>query len=195
MQASSSRFAPAFQPLPVLVGAAVLLAGVLGAAGAGGFFDDRSVIAPPAATPSTASPRASVPPEPSATPPASVPPSVVRVDLVERVGADATIDITDRSGRLVGARSGDPGDGASVPDGTVSVTGVAADPATVVLTWSGLPCDTTHQLTISPDGLDLRIQRPACQGDTLPVDRVLQLTFDGPIDPAAVNATIRTIER
>ncbi len=114
------------------------------------------------------------------------------VDLVERVGADATIDIIDLSGRLLGATSADPGDGASVPDGTVAATGQAGNPATVVLTWSGLPCDTTHQLTIDPDGLTITIERPACQGDAMGVDHVLQLTFDRPVDPAAVRATVRT---
>jgi hypothetical protein len=120
---------------------------------------------------------------------------VISVDLIENVGADATIDITDQSGRLLSARSGDPGDGASVPFGTVAATGLAGDSATVVLTWSGLPCDTTHQLTIDPDGLTMRIERPACQGDAMGVDHAVVLTFDRPVDPATVNATVRTIER
>jgi hypothetical protein len=62
----------------------------------------------------------------------------------------------------------------------------------LVLTWSGVPCDTTHQLTIEPDDLGMTIERTACQGDAMGVDHVLQLTFDRPVDPAAVNATIRT---
>jgi len=197
MNAQSSRFATALQPLPLLAVVAVALAAALGAATAGGFLDDRSGVVPPVATPSPTSPHASVSPAPSPAPSdapsATATPAVISVDLIENVGADATVDITDLSGRLVRAGSGIPGDGASVPDGTVAATGLAGSPATVVLTWSGSPCDTTHQLTINPDGLGMVLQRPACQGDAIGVDHVLQLTFDRPVDPAAVDVTIQTV--
>ena len=198
MNAQSSRFAVTLGPLPLVAVLALVVVAGLAVAGAGGLFDDRSVVVPPIATPSASpSPPAPASPEPSAAPsvaPASpaTSPAVILVDLIEHVGADATIDITDLSGRLVKAESGSPADGASVPDGTVAVSGLAADPATVVLTWSGLPCDTTHQLTIDPDGLTMTIERPACQGDAMGVDHVLVLTFDRPIDSTTVNATIRT---
>jgi len=197
MNAQSSRFAVALQPLPLVAMLALVLAAGLAVASAGGFFDDRSVVVPPVATSSPIpSPVPSVPasPAPSASPLVPASPAVISVDLVERVGADATIDITDRSGRLVRAESGNPADGASVPDGTVAVTGLAASPATIVLTWSGLPCDTTHQLTIDPDGLTMTIERPACQGDAMGVDHVLVLTFDRPVDATAVRAAIATAE-
>ena len=92
------------------------------------------------------------------------------------------------SGTLVRAVSGNPPDGAN----ELAVTGLATDPATVVLVWSGLPCDTTHQLTIEPDGLTMTIERPACQGDAMGISHALQLTFDHPVDPATVKVTIRT---
>ena len=197
MPTQSSRFAVALQPLPLVAILGLAIVGSFAVATAGGFFDDRSVVVPPVETPS-ASPVPSAPasPDPSASPSVPASPAVISVDLIERVGADATIDITDGSGHLVAARSGVPDvDGGTVPYGTVRVTGLTDDPATVVLTWGGLPCDTTHELTIDPDGLGMTIERPACEGDTLPVDHVLQLTFDGPVDPATVSATIRTIER
>jgi len=190
MNTHASRFAAGFQPLPLVAILALVTAGGLAIVAAGGFLDDRPAVVPPVATPSP-TPSAPASPAPSASPS----PVVISVDLIENVGADATIDITDQSGRLLSARSGDPGDGASVPFGTVAATGLAGDPATVVLTWSGLPCDTSHQLTIDPDGLSMRIERPACQGDAMGVDHVLRLTFDRPVDPATVNATVRTIER
>jgi len=192
MHTQSSRFAVALQPLPMLAILALALTAGFAIITAGGLFDDRSVVVPPVVTPS---PSSDAPASPSPTAPASPSsPAVVSVDLIEHVGADATIDITDLSGHLVKAESGVPNvDGATVPDGMVAVTGLAGDPATIVLTWSGLPCDTAHQLTIAPDGLGMTIERGACGGDTLPVDRVLQLTFDRPVDPAAVNATIRTV--
>jgi hypothetical protein len=194
MQAQSSRSAVVLQPLPLVAMLALVLAAGLAVATAGGFFDDRSVVVPPIATPSP-SPVRSAPasPDPSASPSAPPSPAVIAVDLIERVGADATIEITDHSGHLVSAASGQPGDGASGPDGMVSVTGLTDDATTVVLTWSGLPCDTTHRLTIGADGLSMVIERPACQGDAMGVDHVLQLNFDRPVDPAAVNATVRTL--
>lgn len=188
MNAHTSRFAAGLQPLPLVAILALVIAGGLAVVTAGGYLDGRPAVVPPVATPSP-TPSAPASPEPVVSPS----PLVLSVDLVERVGADATIDITDLSGRLVGATSADPGDGASVPDGAVAATSQAGNPATVVLTWSGLPCDTTHQLTIDPDGLTMRIERPACQGDALGVDHVLWLTFDRPVDPATVNATVRTI--
>lgn len=195
MDTRSSRFSVAFQPLPLVAVLALVLAAGFAAATAGGLFDNRSVVVPPATSPSpTPSGTASglVSPGPSSMPPASPSPTVVSVDLIEHVGADATIDITDLSGRLVRAESGVPGDGASVPDGTVAVSRLATNPATVVLTWSGLPCDTTHQLTIDPDGVTMMIVRPACQGDALGIDHVLQLTFDHPVDPTTIKVTLRT---
>jgi hypothetical protein len=192
MNTQSSRFAVVLQPLPLVAALALVVAAGLAVATGGGLFNDRSVVVPPVATPSpTATPAPSGPPSPEPSPSSS--PAVISVDLIERVGADATIDITDLSGHLATAESGTPGDGASVPDGTVAVSGLDADPKTVVLTWSGLPCDTTHRLTINPDGLTMTIERPACQGDAMGIDHVLQLTFDRSVDPAAVNVTIRTI--
>jgi hypothetical protein len=198
MNARSSWLAVALQPLPLVAVLALVLVAGLAVATAGGFIDHRSVVVPPAATPSpAASPIPSAPaspsPAPSVVPSAPASPAIISVDLIEHTGANATIDITDLSGHLVKAESGDPGFNASVPDGTVAVTGLAANPATVVLTWGGSPCDTTHQLTIDPDGLSMTIERPVCQGDALAVDHVLQLTFDRPVDPATVHATIRTI--
>lgn len=193
MSTRSSRFAVAAQPLAFVALLALVLAAGFAVATAGGLFNDRSVVVPPVATPSASASPSPVQSAPStAAPSAPASPAVISVDLIERVGADATIDITDLSGRLAKAESGTPGDGASVPDGTVAVTSLAKNPATIVLTWSGLPCDTTHQLTIDPDGLGMTIERPACQGDAMGVDHVLVLTFDGPVDAAAVKATIRT---
>jgi hypothetical protein len=191
MSTHASRFA-ALQPLPLVAILALVAAAGLAVVAAGGFLDDRPAVVPPVATPSpTPMPTPSAPASP--VPSASPSPVVISVDLIENVGADATIDIIDQSGRLLSARSGDPGDGASVPFGTVATTGLAGDPATVVLTWGGSPCDTIHQMTIDPDGLTIVIERPACQGDAMGVDHAVVLTFDRPVDPATVNATVRTI--
>ena len=67
-------------------------------------------------------PSGSAPASPSPSPSS---PTAISVDLIENVGADATIDIIDLSGTLVGAVSGIPPDGANDP---VRVTGLAAEP-------------------------------------------------------------------
>jgi hypothetical protein len=192
MNTQSSRFAVALQPLSLIVILALVLAAGLAVATAGGLFQDRSVVVPPVATPSP-SPTPTPSPAPSGSAPASPSPSpssptAISVDLIENVGADATIDIIDLSGTLIGAVSGIPPDGAT----DLTVTGLAADPATIILTWGGLPCDTTHLLTIEPDGLTMTIEHPACEGDAMGISHALELTFDHPIDPGKVEVTIRT---
>lgn len=205
MTTQPTRLAAAMQPAPLAAAIVVVLAASLVVATGGGPFRDQATTGLPIATPSStasATP-ASGSPLPSSPAPSGAPasdavpesPRVITVDLIEHVGANATIDITDLSGTLVSAVSGDPGDGASVPGGAVSAVRLAADPATLVLTWSGLPCDTTHRLTIESDGVTMTIERPACQGDALGVDHVLRLTFDHPVDQALIHATIRTVGR
>jgi hypothetical protein len=189
MNTQSSRFAVALQPLSLVVILALVLAAGLAVATAGGLFQGRPVVLPPVATPSptpSQDPSGSAPASPGPSPSS---PTAITVDLIENVGADATIDIIDLSGTLVGAVSGNPPDGANDP---VRVTGLAASPATIVLTWSGLPCDTTHLLTIEPDGLTMTIERPACQGDAMGISHALELTFDHRVDPTKVAVTVRT---
>ncbi len=135
-------------------------------------------------------------PSPSAAPtggPAASPARVFTVDLIERIGADASVTVTDESGTLVGAVSATPGDGASVPDGAIETASLSSDPHKIALTWSGSPCDTVHALTIAPDGLNMRLDRPRCDGDAIGVDHILVLTFDHPVDVTRVNPVLRTI--
>ena len=187
----SQGFGGSMRMLPLVAALGLLLVAALAVVTVGGLFDRTPSVVPPAIP--SASP--SVVPTPSATPtgpaiPASAPPAV-HVDLIEHVGADASIDVVDRSGTLVDAESGDPPDGGSVEEGTIQVVADTADPNTLVLTWTGMPCDTTHQLDIAPDHT-MTITRPACSGDTIPVDHVLRLTFDAPIDPATIEGSVVT---
>ena len=115
------------------------------------------------------------------------------MDLIEHVGNDAFINIIDESSTMTDAISGDPGDGVDVEQDLVRVENDPADPATVVLTWSGGTCDTRHELVINADGRTLRMFRPACEGDSLGgVGHVLRLTFDAPAPAAEFDATIET---
>lgn len=114
------------------------------------------------------------------------------VDLIEQIGADASVVISDQSGTLTGASSAAPGDGASVPDGAIQTTSLSADPNTIALTWSGTPCDTVHALTIAPDGVSMQLDRQRCEGDAIGVDHVLLLTFDHAVDVTKVDPILRT---
>ena len=117
MNAQSSRFAVALQPLSLVAILALVLAAAFAVATGGRPLRGpvgrgaahRDAIADAIARRRSARPRVARP-SPSS-------PTAITVDLIENVGADATIDITDLSGTLVSAVSGNPGDGASVPDG------------------------------------------------------------------------------
>ena len=186
----SPAFGGSMRVLPLVAAIGLLVVAALGIAVVGGLIDTTPSVVPPLPSPS-----ATAEPTPTATPtgpavPASSPPTV-HVDLIDPVGDDATIDITDRSGDLVSAESGTPNDGGSVEEGTIRIVAAAADPNTLELTWTGSPCDTTHTLDIAPDHA-LTITRPACSGDAVPADHVLRLTFDAPLDPATIDGTVVT---
>jgi hypothetical protein len=188
----SPTFTGPTRVLQLAAALAILVVAFAGGAFVGGVFNRAPVVVPPPiVSPSPAAP--SPTPTPAASPTAISSPSIaaIHVDLIEHQGQDASIDITDRSGDLVSAVSGDPGDGGSVEDGKVQVVADATDPKTLVATWTGMPCDTTHTLDIAPDHT-LTITRPSCGGDALPVDHALRLTFAAPIDPASVHGSVVT---
>jgi hypothetical protein len=171
------------QPLPLVAALGLLLAAAFAGAVVGGWFDRNPSVLPPSSPAPSASPAPSVSPTPR----------TIRVDLIEHVGQDAFIVITDESITLADAVSGDPGDGVNVAPDQVQVENAPGDPATIVLTWAGGTCDTSHELTIEPDGRTVLLTRPACQGDSLGgVGHVLHLTFDAPVPAGEVDATLET---
>jgi hypothetical protein len=184
--ASRSRFS-AFSSAPAVALLSLLLVAGLGVAAVGSGLVGLPTVAPDASvspSPIVASP---TPVAPSPSPSASVgTPSVIRVDLEETAGEDATVDVTDESGLLVEARSGQPGEGGFVDE--LTVTNV--DPTMLQLRWVGLPCDTTHSLTIEAGLARMTLERPMCTGDAFPMDRILLLTFSQPVDAADVEATL-----
>jgi hypothetical protein len=174
------------QPLPLVAALGLLLAAAVAGAAVGGWFRSDPAVVPPVATPSPA-PSASAAPTPSKSP------TTTRVDLIEHLGNDAFIEVTDESFTLLGAMSGDPGDGVDVPTDEIRIENDPGNPATIVLTWSGATCDTSHALVIGADGRTLAMTRPACEGDTLGgVGHVLRLTFDAPAPATDFVATLET---
>jgi hypothetical protein len=174
-----------FMPVPLLAVIGLLAIAIAAGAIAGGSFDRPAVVVTPSPSPtSTPTPARSPTPVPS--------PAIIRVDLVEVLGADASVDITDRSGTLASAESGQPADGGSVASGAVDIQPDPSDADVAVLTWTGTPCDTTHTLDIAPDGRTLTLRRASCEGDAIPRDLRLRLRFAGPIDTSTMHGTVVT---
>lgn len=183
---SGLGFGGLLQPVPLLAALVVLVVAAVAGAAVGGWLDRSPSVVPPVVSPL---------PVPSASPAPTSGPKLetIRVDLIEHLGDDAFIDITDASFTLVDAVSGDPGDGVNGTPDTVQVENDPSDPSTIVLTWAGETCDTSHDLVIDPDGRTMRISRPPCEGDALGgVGHVLRLTFDAPVPAGEVTATIET---
>ena len=190
---SSGGFGSGLGALPLVAALGLLLVAALAVASVGGLFDRRPSVVPPPVTTASPSAAPSAVPAPTASAPTPIPsPVVIRVDLVGFGGRDlSTIEIVDQSVTLVAARTGQPRDGgsASSPD-RADVANDPSDPATIVLTWTGLGDDDSRTLTIAPDGRTMTIEVVPGTGDLLPVDRELILTFSGPIPAGEVTATI-----
>lgn len=189
----STRAASARRTVTLVAAAALLIAVALGAATAGGLFERRTVVVPPVPS---ASPSASVAPSPSAVPSAtpvpSASPAVIRVLLTDDIGGGAFVEISDLSGTLTKARSGQASEGSEVAT-DIGVANLPGDPASVVLTWVGCPSDTRHVLTIASDGRTMTLDQPVCTGDTVGIERVLVLTFAGPVPADEVHVTVNRI--
>ena len=127
---------------------------------------------------------------PTATPSQSLDPADrphVFVDLIDGAGRTITIEIGDRSGLLVAARSGDPKDGASVPNGEITVENNSTDTRTLILTWAGASLED-HVLTIDGEARTFRVSGPKATGDSLPGDRVVILEFSQAVPAEEVEA-------
>ena len=193
----SPAFAGSARVLPLVAALGLLVIVTLGAAFVGGVFNQNPVVLPVVSPSPTAVPTTEPTPGPSPiTTPSGPPTQAVMhvVDLIEHVGADAMINVQDFTGELVRAESSDPGEGGSVEDGKIQITADAADPNTLILRWTGMPCDTLHDMDLHTV-TEMTITRTACGGDTVPVDHVLRLTFKTPIDPATVKGTVVTNPR
>lgn len=172
-----------FAPVPLLAVVGLIVVAALGGAAAGGFFDRPGPLLLPPSTPTN-----TVSPSPSPSPS----PVTFQVDLIEVAGADATIEIMDRSGNVIRAESGQPADGGSVGGDGIDVANDPADPTVIVVTWTGTPCDTIHRLDIEPNGRTMTLSRAPCEGDATPRDLQLRLQYSEAVDAGEVSATLVT---
>jgi hypothetical protein len=113
----------------------------------------------------------------------------VKVDLRTAGDFDVYVDIVDRSGRITGASSGEPGDGASVPAYEVRVENV--DDRTIRLTWSDMAGDNALALFVDETGTRMILVQPEHEGDLMPGDRILVLAYDAPIAAQDVTVSIQ----
>jgi hypothetical protein len=133
---------------------------------------------------------APVSPDPA---PTGVPAPNLHVDLESTSGQDVTIDILDRSGALIEATSGRPGEGVSFPSDAVVIDNI--DSRTLRLGWSDFPIDNELRLFVDPVGGGYRflLVQPAPTGpaDAMGEDRILELTFDRDISATDVEAYLQ----
>jgi hypothetical protein len=175
-----------------LVGALVLVA-VVAVVATGAF--GRT----PTATPSRTlapTPAPTVVPVPVPSVPPSTPPVAdgdFDVPLRDLTGHDVSIVIGDKTGSLVKAESGNPGDGMSVRWFDVKVENIDAE--TLRIVWVGLGRDEVVRLGVSrvEDKVRLRFVQaaPPAYSDATGYDRVLNLKFDVPVRSEDVLATIQ----
>lgn len=117
----------------------------------------------------------------------------ITVGLANTTGAAVHVDVVDRTGLLVDAASGTPGDGASVEGYTLAAANL--DAKTLKLTWIDFPID--NGLTLYVDRIDghlrlLLIQpEPGGTTDAIGFDRELVLTFSRPVSAASIETFLQ----
>lgn len=175
--------------------AAVVVSRPNAAAGPGA--SDRPSAAPsasPTATPAaTPTPGPSVDPtvEPTATPSSGL----GTIELRNATRHEVRLQVHDQTGDLEQAVSGTPGDGMSAQWHKAIVRN--ADVDTILITWAGLPQDDTLDLGVAlVDGeyvVTIVQAGPVPNSDAMGEDRIVALTFDGPV--AAGDVTVQVLDR
>jgi hypothetical protein len=153
---------------------------------------DPTAVPTPVVTPKPPRPTPVVTPKPPVSNPSDDPEdNPISVDLETFDGHDVSIDIVDRTGSIVRAVTGHPGDNPSA-DG-LAVTNV--DAKTLKLTWVDFPID--NQLTLFVNQVDGRLRLllvqppPTGTTDAVGMDRQLVLTFDHAVDASTVQTFIQ----
>ena len=160
-----------------------------GAVAAGCRGSGQPETSPPTATASVApsetpSQGASSDPGPSQ----SVEANRFEVPLTIATSHAVTARVVDWTGRVTGAASGTPGDGASVPYDEVRIEN-DGDLALVV-TWVGGPCDQTVTMVLDHPSALTVVQEP-CQGDSIGFDRIVRLELREPIAAASIRGVLQ----
>src|SRR5206468_10376545 len=105
-------------------------------------------------------------------------------------GQPLTVTVSGTTGALIAATSGTPGDGASGEEGKVAMAADPTDTHVLIATWMGMPCETSAAMVVDEGASTISINHPSCSGDTVAFDRVVRLTFRGPIDAITWQRTV-----
>ena len=140
------------------------------------------VVSGPSASPAV--PSATVEPTIPAPPPFS---AIVRLTVVD--GGSLELRVVDFGGDVLDATSGTPGDGGSVPTGTVDIRAEGGG-RVLDVTWTGSPCQTSAHMSVDRATATIVVVEETCEGDAIPVDRVVRLTFSSPVDSALWHGTV-----
>jgi hypothetical protein len=164
---------------PQLVWAALLIALTLGAVAAIaiGTRPSQEPVVPPSVVESpSASPSASVAPQPTEL-------SIELFDPNNEITWPVTI--TDASGTLVSA---EPETQQDVPPvDRIEATTDPADPTRVELVWTFCGGPAPHHLTIDETGLVWRLERPVCSDTLGGADQRMTLVFSDPVDTSSLD--------
>jgi len=128
-------------------------------------------------------------PLPSAPTSASPSPQAFSVIVTDEHGTDHPVDITDASGRVVAV---DPGPAYTGPE--IGDAATSSDPASdtrLFVTWAFIGCSDSTSITIDANVSGIVVERQECQGDAIGGNpHQITLTFDGPVDAAAIDVQL-----
>jgi hypothetical protein len=174
------RALPAATLLLALIAVVAVVAS--GALGRAGNLPQPTPSPSPSGSP-TSTPAPTPTAEPSAEPSDEPADGVFDVDLDTVDDHDVSVVVDDATGSIVKVSSGSPVDGMSVRWSDMKIENV--DATTLRLTWVGLPLDEQINLFVADvDGkLSLRFVQaaPPPYSDAMGYDRILVVTFDGPV--------------
>jgi len=107
-----------------------------------------------------------------------------QVDMLVSAGGPLVVSVKDTTGDLADASSLQPRDGASVGGDAVAIVADPADGQALIVTWGGTPCEREGGVQVDERKHQLEISRETCEGDLLPLDRILRLQFQSRVAPA-----------
>lgn len=171
--------------------AGLALASVLALAACSGVTGGGAASPPPTPPMPAATPVATPAVTPAATPvPSATPSGPLEIALDNATAHDVSIELLDEGRHVVAARSGHPGDGASVPFGSLEAKNL--DARTVQFTWSDTPGDARLGLYVSENAKVVLVIRPdRAGGDAVAFDRILIVAFDVPVDASGLHLGVQ----
>jgi hypothetical protein len=183
--AMADRLRRPFGLSPAIVFALLALVAAIVAAGVVGSRPPQPSVVLPSSGPPSLSPAPSVSLSGSA-----LAPYFAQFPLKVRGGVPLSFRVLDVTGDLLDATSVEPREGASVDYGQLVITPDPADENALIVTWTGMPCESYTGMSVDEGRRAIAVSRPICSGDTIALDRVVRLTFNGPVVAADWHGTI-----